>query len=225
MLNLRQEIERLFAPMWRRFLLSMAKAIVQGVQEAGGAQFLAVKLMAGEDHPQVPVMQHFGLASAPLTGSEALIIFLGGDRSNGVVVATDDPRYRPLHLEPGEIAIYSAGDMPEDEEEFPLPMVEPASLAQYWPEEWPAEPPEEDLPAGEIWQPPLCRLRLLPDRTVEIFAGDLNIRSLGDLSVAVEGDLKMVAKGEMTLASAELVRVKGPRTGHESDTSDDLSEF
>jgi hypothetical protein len=203
----------------------MAKAVVREVQHGQGYQYLGVKLMADEEHPKVPVLQQFGYASAPLSGSEALILCLGGDRSNAVVINSDDPRYRPMDLEPGEIAIYSSGDMMGDEEELPSPLEGPSSLAQYWPQDWPAEPPEEELPKGEAWQPPLCRLRLLPDRSVEIFAGDMNIRSLGDVSIAAEGDISLICKGELTLASAELARIKAPETGHENDTSDELNNF
>lgn len=208
-MSLRQEIERLFAPVWRRFLLSMAKAVVRQITHGDGNQYLGLELLADEEHPKTPVVQQFGLASAPMNGSEAVVLFLGGDRANGVVVATDDPRYRPMDLQPGEVAIYSSGDMLAEEEELPEPLLSPEEIARHWPEGWPPAPPEE-VPEGEAWQPPLCRIRLLPDRTIEITGGAVAVRSLGDMSFAAEGKITMACKGEFNVASAEVIRLSAP---------------
>lgn len=208
-MTLRQEIERMFAPVWRRFLLSMAKAVVRQISHGEGNQYLGLELLADEEHPKVPAMQQFGLASAPLSGSEAVVLFLGGDRANGVVVASDDPRYRPMGLEPGEVAIYSSGDMLADGEELAEPLTEPEEIARHWPEGWPPEPPEE-VAEGETWQPPLCRIRLLPDRTIEITGGSVAVRSMGDMSFAAEGGITLACKGEFNAASATLVRLSAP---------------
>lgn len=52
------------------------------------------------------LMQHYGLASAPLAGAEVVVIPLGGASSHGVIVASVDGRYR-IQLQPGEVAIHT----------------------------------------------------------------------------------------------------------------------
>ncbi len=56
---------------------------------------------------KVPVVQAFGFASNPPNGSDVALVFVGGDRSNGVVVATNSQKYRVRNLAPGESAIYT----------------------------------------------------------------------------------------------------------------------
>jgi phage baseplate assembly protein V len=48
----------------------------------------------------------FGVASNPPVGADAIVLFVGGDRSNGVVVATNHQAYRLRNLQPGDTALY-----------------------------------------------------------------------------------------------------------------------
>ncbi|GCE89431.1 bacteriophage protein [Komagataeibacter diospyri] len=63
-------------------------------------------LAAGEIRGDVPLMQEYGLASRPVPGSDAIIIFVGGDRTRGIAIATGDQRGRPTDLQPGEVCLY-----------------------------------------------------------------------------------------------------------------------
>ena len=47
------------------------------------------------------------MASRPVPGADAVVVFLGGDRSAGVVVATGHRIYQGPALAEGEVAIYS----------------------------------------------------------------------------------------------------------------------
>lgn len=53
-----------------------------------------------------PLMQHWGLASRPKAGADAVVVFLGGNRGNGVVIATGDRRFWLKGLAEGEVALY-----------------------------------------------------------------------------------------------------------------------
>jgi phage baseplate assembly protein V len=55
----------------------------------------------------VPRLGEYGLASCPPEGSEGVILFMGGRRSDGVVVATGHRASRPTDLEPGEAMLYN----------------------------------------------------------------------------------------------------------------------
>lgn len=53
----------------------------------------------------MPCLALYGFQSCPPEGSDALAVFLGGDRTNGVIVANGNQRYRIRNLAPGEAYI------------------------------------------------------------------------------------------------------------------------
>lgn len=55
----------------------------------------------------VPSLQQFGFASAPKAGARVALVHLAGNPTKGVIIATDDPRYRPAPA-PGETILYAA---------------------------------------------------------------------------------------------------------------------
>lgn len=70
------------------------------------AQLLQVKLNDSETRDDTPRIAEFGFTSRPPLGSDVLIVFLGGDRSKGVVVATAHQASRPTNLLEGEAMVY-----------------------------------------------------------------------------------------------------------------------
>ena len=52
-----------------------------------------------------PRLAEYGFTSRPHPGADAVALFISGDRSSGVVIATGDQRYR-LHLADGEAAVH-----------------------------------------------------------------------------------------------------------------------
>jgi phage baseplate assembly protein V len=84
----------------------VARAIVRLVDDARQAQELQVDLLAGESQDAVERFQNYGLTSVPHAGAEALVVFAGGLRSHGVVLAVEDRRYRLTGLEDGEVALF-----------------------------------------------------------------------------------------------------------------------
>lgn len=166
-----EALKRWLAPLRQRIMLLLGRALLSTITESEGRRTAQATLLAGEVAEGLEMFEHFGFTSRPLADCEAVVMFQGGDRSFGMVVATDDPRYRPLGLEPGEVALYSMGDVLAEEES--IPEVPDA------PEGWPTMPATEDgLP------PPLCRIQLLPDRTVRIIGGKLQFYGLEGISLA-----------------------------------------
>ena len=74
--------------------------------DSGNAQLLQVKLGALELRDNTPRLAEFGFTSRPPVGADAVLVFIGGDRSNGVVIATGDQKSRPRDLEEGETKVY-----------------------------------------------------------------------------------------------------------------------
>lgn len=83
-----------------------ARCVVADSDDAKKMQELKASVLAGELRDGVERFQEFGFTSRPPDGGEAVIVFLGGSRDHGVVVATDDRRYRLRNLAKGEVALY-----------------------------------------------------------------------------------------------------------------------
>lgn len=100
---------RALEQLWRRIARSFGLGYVTAPPiETGTIQKLQIGLPGGEIRDGIPSMQLFGFASSPEVGADALAIFINGDRSNGLVIGTNDQRYRPTGMKPGEVMFYDA---------------------------------------------------------------------------------------------------------------------
>lgn len=95
-------IERL----WRRVQLLVGRGRIGAVDDSSSVQVLQVRLGADETKDDLPRIAEYGLTSNPPLGTDALVIFLGGERTNGVVVGTNNQAARLTGLAPGEVALY-----------------------------------------------------------------------------------------------------------------------
>ena len=103
-------MNKLLAPMQRRLAQLVNRAVLQVVNDAGGLQELQVQALADEVLDRIERFQQYGLTSVPLPGAEGLLLSVGGSRSNAVIIAVDDRRYRIQGLEGGEVALYTLDD-------------------------------------------------------------------------------------------------------------------
>ncbi|MDE3022267.1 MAG: phage baseplate assembly protein [Pseudomonadota bacterium] len=97
-------IERIWHSLW----LMIGRGRVQTVNDAQAVQLVQVTLSDIETHDGTPRLAEFGLASNPPANSDVLVLFAGGDRSHGVIVATGHQATRFKNLNPGESALYDA---------------------------------------------------------------------------------------------------------------------
>ncbi|SMF48310.1 phage baseplate assembly protein V [Azospirillum oryzae] len=86
--------------------MAIGRGSITLVDDAGGVQLLQVQLGKDEIRDRTPRLAEYGLTSVPPVGSEAIVIFVGGDRSMGVAIATGNEDARPKVLAAGEVAIY-----------------------------------------------------------------------------------------------------------------------
>lgn len=91
----------------RKVNMLTARGVVQATNDAGGAHRVQVRVTPRETIDDVPVMQLYGLASHAKPSSEAMLLFVAGDRSRAVAVATNDPGARPRNQQPGEVTLYT----------------------------------------------------------------------------------------------------------------------
>lgn len=100
-------IDRLMAPMKRRVMLMIGRAVVNLINDGAKLQALQVSLLEGEVRDRVERFQEYGFTSHPHPGAEAVSASVMGNRDHCVVIAVDDRRYRLQGLEQGEVAIYT----------------------------------------------------------------------------------------------------------------------
>lgn len=96
----------LFNRIYRRVLMMIAPARITTSNDGGHVRKLQVQLSEDEIVDAAPQLQEYGFASNPLPSCDAVVAFVAGDRSRPVVVGTNDQRYRPTGLQPGDVMIY-----------------------------------------------------------------------------------------------------------------------
>ncbi len=99
------QLSRLLEPLHRRVRGMIARGQLALVDDAGGVQRVQVKIgkytLDGLDRPQM-----YGFSSHPPAGGEVVVLFVGGNRDHGVVVAEGDRVHRPKAGEAGSVTIY-----------------------------------------------------------------------------------------------------------------------
>jgi phage baseplate assembly protein V len=96
-----------FRVLQRRVMNMTARGVIAESDDEPGMQRVQVSLLHDEGKTAVERMQNYGFSSHAPGNSEVLVVFIGGGRDHGVIVATDDRASRFTDLAPGEAAIYT----------------------------------------------------------------------------------------------------------------------
>lgn len=107
-------LDRWIAPLKRRVMLMVGRAVVAAVTDSPAMQELQLALFQGELVNRAERFQNYGFTSVPFPGAEAAVVFISGNRDHPLVLACDDRRYRVKGLANGEVAIYTDEDQAED---------------------------------------------------------------------------------------------------------------
>lgn len=99
--------QRAMKPIKDRLYLIAGKAIIKAVNDGAPIQELRISALAGEAMDRVARMQEFGFSSNPPAGSEGIILALGANRENLVMIATENRNVRIKNLASGEMVIYT----------------------------------------------------------------------------------------------------------------------
>ncbi|PMQ04155.1 hypothetical protein DyAD56_15820 [Dyella sp. AD56] len=92
--------------LWRRVQLTVGRGRVTTSNDSKTAQLLQLVMGALETRDTTPRLGEFGHASRPPVGSDVVVVFVGGDRSSGVAIATGHQASRPTNLVEGESMLY-----------------------------------------------------------------------------------------------------------------------
>lgn len=100
-------ILKLMAPLQRRVRNMVARGVIELITEDKALQRAKMTFLSEETLDKLEHVSHYGFQSSPLPGAEGVAVFLGGERSSGVVIATEDRRFRFKTLASGEVALYT----------------------------------------------------------------------------------------------------------------------
>ena len=101
-----EALNKLTEGMRAKVQLMVGRAILSVVSDSAAIQTVQARMLADEVLDEVERIQQYGFTSVPLPGAEGVVVFVGGNRDHGLVIATDDRRYRIKGLPGGEVAIY-----------------------------------------------------------------------------------------------------------------------
>jgi phage baseplate assembly protein V len=101
------QIDRLY----RRILMMISPVRITATDDTGSVHTAQVRVTTtNEPIDAVPVAQLFGLAGHAPAGSDGVAIFMRGNRSSAMIVATNNQQLRPRNLKSGEVCLYNAED-------------------------------------------------------------------------------------------------------------------
>lgn len=100
-------MNRILNPLVNRIRMMIGRGIIRLVDDSTNIQNVQLSLLKNETRSKVERFQNYGFTSVPLTGTEAIVLFPGGNRDHGIVLGIGDRRFRIKSLEPGEVAIYT----------------------------------------------------------------------------------------------------------------------
>ena len=103
-------LHRILAPLKRKIFLIIGRAIVTAIENSGTTQRITLNLLAGETLSDVERFQEYGFETYPFSDSQALTVFLDGNRAHGIVLCIHDRRYKPDYLAEGEVVFYTDED-------------------------------------------------------------------------------------------------------------------
>lgn len=93
-------------PLYRRVINGSMPGTVQLTDDSGPVQKQQVQVGANWLHDSMPVLYHYGFSANPPPQTDTLTVFLGGDRSQGVVVGTNHQPSRFRGLAVGEVVVH-----------------------------------------------------------------------------------------------------------------------
>lgn len=103
-----ETVQRLLAPIRQRLSLIVSRMVVTALADGKHLQSLQLQGLNGETLDNVPNYQPFGFASKPKGQGEAVVLFPGGQREAGIVLAVVDTSQKVFNVAPGDAALYAS---------------------------------------------------------------------------------------------------------------------
>ena len=107
MKKLRALIAQMLEPIRTRVMMTIARGVIESINDDEGMQTAKINLLFGENRDKVERFQNYGFTSKPFADAEAVVVFPGGNREHGLIIAVDDRKFRLKGLADGEVAMYT----------------------------------------------------------------------------------------------------------------------
>lgn len=95
----------------------ISRAVIKAINDTGITQQAQLEALDGDVQDDVPVFQQYGFNSVPFPDAEAIVLYMNGNRSQGMVLVVDGSQYRPADWEPGEVGMYTDEDNSDNPDE------------------------------------------------------------------------------------------------------------
>lgn len=111
--HLAEQLRRLIEPLASRVKGMIVGGWVRSVDDSTALQRVTVSLPGG-DVATAERFQNYGFTSVPMapdpdtSGAQAVLAAVGSRREQLVAIAVDDGRFRPIGLQPGDVAQYDS---------------------------------------------------------------------------------------------------------------------
>ena len=105
-----KDFRRLTSSIKTKIYLLVGRAVLKAINNSGTTQRLQIEGLSGEVIDSIERFQEYGFESYPWENAQAAVLYLDGNRDNGIVTVVHDRRYRPIDLTQGEVAIYTDED-------------------------------------------------------------------------------------------------------------------
>ncbi|MFH5923852.1 phage baseplate assembly protein domain-containing protein [Roseomonas xinghualingensis] len=97
------EISRLYGRLMS--LVGIARISASQALGGRGIRRYQARFEADEVRDNTQAVQQYGFASRALRGADGVVVFLGGNRASGIIIATNDRRHQ-VELAEGEVVIH-----------------------------------------------------------------------------------------------------------------------
>jgi len=101
-------LKRLLNPIKRKIFLMIGRALLTAIDNGGSVQRVQVQGLKGETLSDIDHAQPYGFAAYPETGKEVILVFVNGDRDQGVALSVVDRDTRPTDLAEGDACLYTS---------------------------------------------------------------------------------------------------------------------
>ena len=98
---------RLLESLRRSLRLLVGKCVIEAAEKSSDGINVDFVVLGNERHSGVRLMQHYGFASVPKSGSHGVALFVGGARDDCVLVASQGAPSGIPSLDAGEVALFS----------------------------------------------------------------------------------------------------------------------
>ena len=100
-------LSRILRPIRRSIANIVIRCVIDEADDSSGIQRLKINTQ-GFTLEDLERFQNYGFTSVPKAdGSEGIVLFPGGNRTEGIVISVDNRKYRLKGLANGEVAIYT----------------------------------------------------------------------------------------------------------------------